>query len=139
MREILTEIKSTSIFVRRIPNLPYNPGLKYRARALRKAGNLAEVVFWKQVHKKKFHSIDFDRQRVIGNYIVDFYVVTLGLAIEIDCSSHNEKEDYDSLRDQFLVSLSIKVWRVSDVRIKFDLENVILELEDFIVKEYGKV
>ncbi|MBP1163359.1 very-short-patch-repair endonuclease [Chryseobacterium sp. PvR013] len=42
--------------------------------------------------QKKFHTIDFDRQRIIGNYIVDFYVKTLGLIIEIDGSSHDEKE-----------------------------------------------
>ena len=54
--------------------LPANPNLKTRARALRQARNLSEVLFWIQVTKGGFHKIDFDRQKVIGNYIVDFYV-----------------------------------------------------------------
>ncbi|WP_317228619.1 MULTISPECIES: DUF559 domain-containing protein [Chryseobacterium] len=44
--------------------------------------------------------MDFDRQRIIGNYIVDFYVKTLGLIIEIDGSSHDGKEIYDSIRQE---------------------------------------
>ncbi|WP_286411316.1 hypothetical protein [Myroides marinus] len=32
--------------------LPYNPKLKQRAKELRKAGNYAEVLFWKQVRNK---------------------------------------------------------------------------------------
>lgn len=54
------------------PNLPYNPKLKERAKALRYAENLPEVLFWIQVTKNQFHGLDFDRQRVIGNYIVVF-------------------------------------------------------------------
>ena len=79
-----------------IINLPYNAALKTRARALRKAGNLSEVIFWRQVRAGEFHNLDFDRQRVIGNYIVDFYVKSLGLVIEIDGESHNNKEEYDA-------------------------------------------
>ena len=30
-------------------SLPYNPALKERAKALRKAGNLAEVLLWQQL------------------------------------------------------------------------------------------
>jgi hypothetical protein len=32
--------------------LPFNPKLKQRARELRKAGNLPEVIFWNRVKKK---------------------------------------------------------------------------------------
>ena len=74
--------------------LPANPNLKTRARALRQARNLSEVLFWIQVTKGGFHKIDFDRQKVIGNYIVDFYVKKLRLVIEIDGSSHIGKEAY---------------------------------------------
>ena len=136
--EIAATINSITIYRHYIPNLPYNANLKSRARALRKAGNFAEVLFWLQVHKMKFHGIDFDRQRAIGNYIVDFYVVALGMAIEIDGEIHNDKENYDNLREEFLSSLGILVWRVSDFRVKFDLDNVMRELEEFIISQFGK-
>jgi very-short-patch-repair endonuclease len=55
-----------------VENLPRNPTLNQLAKNKRKAGILSEMLFWQQVHKGKFHKIDFDRQRIIGNYIVDF-------------------------------------------------------------------
>ena len=120
-----------------IENLPYNPQLKSRVRALRKAGNYPEVVFWKQVHKSLFWKIDFDRQRIIGNYIVDFYVKSLGLVVEIDGESHNEKEDYDLKREDYFKSFGLKVFRISSLRVLDDLTNVMVELEEFIVEEFS--
>ena len=40
-------------------------------------------------------AFDFDRQKPIDNYIVDFFCNELMLVIEIDGESHNEKIDYD--------------------------------------------
>lgn len=137
--EILTHINGLPIKRNFVESLPYNTKLKLRARSLRKAGVFFEVVFWKQVNRKQFHNIDFDRQRIIGNYIVDFYVKALGLVIEIDGSSHNDKEDYDIKREEYLKFLGLKIFRVSDLRIKHDLENVMHELETFIVENFSVV
>ncbi|HLW14398.1 MAG TPA: endonuclease domain-containing protein [Flavobacteriaceae bacterium] len=137
MKKVVTHIYDKPIYWRKIRVLPANRFLKARARSLRKAGVLAEVVFWLQVHKGKFHQIDFDRQRIIGNYIVDFYVKSLGLVIEIDGSSHNHKEDYDARRQAYLERLGLVVYRISDLRVKGDLDNVLKELEEFIVQEFG--
>ena len=90
-------------------NLPYNPKLKERARALRKAGNLPEVLFWNQVKRKQFKGYDFDRQKIIGNYIVDFFCVNCNVVIEIDGSSHDDKQEYDAERDSYLKSLGLTV------------------------------
>jgi very-short-patch-repair endonuclease len=90
-----------------------------------------------QVHKGIFWNIDFDRQRIIGNYIVDFYVKTIGLVIEIDGSSHDNKEVYDQKRENYLISLGLKVYKISDLRIKHDLNNVMMELEKYIIEEFG--
>ena len=136
-REITAYINGQPIYWNFIKNLPCNIKLKSRARALRKAGVLSEVIFWLQVHKGIFWKIDFDRQRIIGNYIVDFYIKTLGLIIEIDGSSHNDKEEYDQKREDYLVSLGLKVFRISDLRVKHDLNNVMIELEEYITKEFG--
>ena len=129
-------IKENPLKTNYILNLPYNPALKNRAKTLRKAGNFAEVVFWKQVRNWEFWQLDFDRQRVIGNYIVDFYAKSLGLVIEIDGESHNEKEDYDAKRDDFMISIGIRIFRISKLRVLHDLENVMVELEDYIILEY---
>ncbi len=128
--------KNQHIKTNYILNLPYNSAIKDRARALRKAGNYAEVAFWLHVHKGKFWNLDFDRQRVIGNYIVDFYIKSLGLVVEIDGESHNEKEKYDELRTQYLETLGIKVYRISKTRVLHDLGNVLDELENYIIEKY---
>jgi len=136
MTPILTHINDIPIKRNFVENLPFNIKLKSRARALRKAGNYSEVVFWQQVHKGKFHAIDFDRQRIIGNYIVDFYVKTLGLVIEIDGESHNNKEEYDDKREAYLLSLGLIVFRTNDFNVLHDLENVMKALEIFIIEHY---
>lgn len=89
--------------------LPYNPRLKERARELRQAGNLSEVLFWNQVKNKLFQGYDFDRQKIIGNYIVDFYCSNCNVVIEIDGKSHDDKQEYDAKRDSYLESLGLKV------------------------------
>ncbi len=95
-------------------NLPYNPKLKDRAKELRKAGNLPEVIFWKRVKNKKFKGLDFDRQKIIGNYIVDFYCSSHGVVIEIDGSSHNDdKYEYDKARDEYLISFGLEVIHIT--------------------------
>ncbi|MEC5166797.1 very-short-patch-repair endonuclease [Flavobacterium sp. PL11] len=89
-----------------------------------------------QVHKGKFWNIDFDRQRIIGNYIVDFYVKTFRLIVEIDGLSHSNKELYDQKREDYFVSLQFKFFRIPNNRIKHDLNDVMIKLEHNIVKEF---
>lgn len=131
-------INETPIKFTPILELPYNPALKERAKKLRQARNLPEVLFWMQVTKGGFHQLDFDRQRVIGNYIVDFYIKKLGLVIEIDGSSHEGKELYDAKREEFLCSLGLKVYRISVDDIKQRMDAVLGKLEGFIVENYGE-
>ncbi len=137
MKETLTVINGIPIYRNFVENLPYNPNLKALLKEKRKARILGEVIFWKKVRAKTFHEIDFDRQRIIGNYIVDFYVKRLGLIIEIDGSSHDEKQVYDSIRQKYLESLGLLVFRISDFDVRNNLSLVIRELEDFIVLHYG--
>lgn len=134
---ILCHINDIPIYRRKIPALPANRALAQRARALRKAGILSEVLFWLQVRNGSFHNIDFDRQRVIGNYIADFYVKALGLVIEIDGSSHDNKVEYDKMREQFLVDQGVKVYRIPDIRVKQEIGVVMEELECFIIENFS--
>ncbi|MBL4744427.1 MAG: DUF559 domain-containing protein [Cycloclasticus sp.] len=106
-------------------SLPYNPKLKQRARELRKAGNLSEVLFWNQVKRKQFLGLDFDRQKIIGNYIVDFYCANVQTVIEIDGSSHDDKQEYDAKRDAYLEGLGLTVIHILDADVKNNLEGVI--------------
>ena len=136
MKKILTEINGIPIYRNFVEDLPYNPQLKPLLSGKRKAGILSEVVFWKQVRAKSFHQLDFDRQRIIGNYIVDFYVKTLGLIIEIDGWSHDNKEIYDEVRQQYLESLGLTIFRITDFDVRNNIAIVMKELENFIIENY---
>ena len=115
-------------------SLPYNSKLIQRAKELRKAGNLAEVLFWNEVKRKKFYSLDFDRQKIIGNYIVDFYCAEKNLVIEIDGGSHDEKEEYDRIRDEYLKGLGLNIIHFLDSDIKNNLAGVFDYLRNYIAK-----
>ena len=56
----------------------------------------------------KTYPIQFNRQRVIGNYIVDFYCRRANLVIEIDGSQHylSDAITYDKERTQYLESVN---------------------------------
>jgi very-short-patch-repair endonuclease len=115
--------------------IPYNPNLKKLARKLRKDMTHGEVLLWNELKNSKFYGFDFDRQRCIDNYIVDFYCKTLQLAIEIDGMSHNHEEAFnkDALRQQRLESLGVKFIRFSESEIKNEILNVIRALEGKII------
>ena len=133
----MTIINDIRIKDHKVHNLPENRELLGYARKNRKAGNMADIAFWRQVHNKMFHGLDFDRQKVIGNYIVDFFVKKLGLVIEIDGGSHNEKADYDIQRDKYLENLGLKVFHTTDYDVLQHVNIVLSDLREYIIGNYG--
>lgn len=105
--------------------LPYNPNLKERAKKLRQAGNLSEVLLWNQFKNKQFKGLDFDRQKIIGNYIVDFFNASNKVVIEVDGQSHDDKHEYDKQRDLYLTGLGLCVIHILDIDVKQNIVGVI--------------
>ena len=112
--------------------IPYKPKLKEVARKLRKSGTLSEVLLWRYLKGKQVLGYDFDRQKPIDNYIVDFFCNELMLAIEIDGCSHNEKSEEDRIRQAKLESLGIRFLRFHDSDIKKNIQGVLWVIEDWI-------
>jgi very-short-patch-repair endonuclease len=115
--------------------IPYNPKLKSLARALRKNMTLSEVLLWNELKQKKMMGYDFDRQRPIDNYIVDFYCKDLMLAIEIDGESHQYADiaQNDIIRQNRLESLGLTVLRIDDLDVKQDIDAVLQIIEESIL------
>ena len=90
-------------------NLPYNKKLVQRAKDLRKSGSLPEALLWREIKSKKINGLDFDRQKVIGNYIVDFFCAKIKTVIEIDDKTHELKERHDSIRNKYLQDLGLRI------------------------------
>ncbi|MFV1985517.1 MAG: endonuclease domain-containing protein [Thiohalomonadales bacterium] len=114
--------------------IPYNPKLKHLARALRKNMTLSEILLWQELSGKKVVGYDFDRQRPIDNYIVDFYCKELQLAIEIDGDSHgyNDVIINDKKRQDRLESLGVNFLRFDDDYVLTDISGVIEDIELWI-------
>ena len=110
--------------------IKYRKDLKHLANKLRKNMTLSEILLWNEIKTKKLLGYDFDRQRPIGNYIVDFYCKDLNLAIEIDGNSHSgdEKCLYDSKREMELNNLGVEVIRFSDLDVKINMSGVLESL-----------
>ena len=113
-------------------DLPRNKNLKTFASDLRKKMTLSEVLLWERLNKKQLLGLDFNRQKIIGNYIIDFFCFKKMVAIEVDGDSHNEKIEYDAARDKYLESLGIRTLRIYDLDVKMNLDGVVYHIEKFI-------
>lgn len=107
----------------------YNPKLKERSRELRNNSTLAEVLLWENLKSRKLRGYQFARQKPIGNYIVDFFCHDLAFVIEIDGSSHEERQEQDDVRQDYLESLGLKVVRFLDKDVKSNIQGVVGQLE----------
>ncbi len=105
----------------------YNPNLKKYARELRKNLTEAEKLLWSRLRKKQLKGYRFHRQRIIGNYIVDFYCPRAKLVIEVDGGQHYEKNGKikDKIRDKYLKSIGLRVLRFSDCEVLLNLVEVL--------------
>ena len=112
--------------------IPYNPKLKELARKLRNDSTFTEILLWNYLKKKQIRGFDFDRQKPIDNYIIDFYCKDLKLAIEIDGESHYGKEYKDKIRDKRLNKFGITVLRFDDLDVRYKLEQVLQTIERWI-------
>ncbi|MGA8265535.1 MAG: endonuclease domain-containing protein [Ignavibacteriaceae bacterium] len=114
--------------------IPYNPKLKEYARKLRKDSIFTEILMWNNLKGKQVREYDSDRQRPIDNYIVDFYCKDLQLAIEVDGESHYGNEARDEKKDKRLNELGVTVLRFDDMEMRYQLEKVIKNIEEWIDK-----
>jgi very-short-patch-repair endonuclease len=117
--------------------IPYNPKLKAIARKLRKEMTLSEVLLWNELKQKKMLGYDFDRQKPLDNYIVDFFCKNLNLAIEIDGNSHDNEEAYkaDMMRQQRLESFGVRFLRFDDREVKQDMSNVLRTIKTWVKQQ----
>ena len=96
----------------------YNKKLVPTARMLRKNMTPEEKHLWYDFLKKLPCTVQ--RQHNIGNYIVDFYIASKKVVIEVDGLQHTSPEhrDADAKRDSDLFALGITVLRYSNDNIR---------------------
>jgi len=111
--------------------LPYNPILKERAKKLRQNMTFSEVKLWKELKNGQMMGYDFDRQRPIRNYIVDFYCKDLQLALEVDGITHEEEKTIlkDKERQNELKMSGVSFLRFDALLIVNKVESAVMEIE----------
>ena len=107
---------------------PYNKILTQFAKELRKNMTPEEKHLWYDF--LKLLPMTVKRQYVVGNYILDFFIPEVNLAIELDGSQHYEekKREEDKVRDETLLSDGIKVVRYPNTEINKNFRGVLVDL-----------
>ena len=112
----------------------HNKNLTNTAKALRKNMTEEERHLWYDFLRD--YPVRFLRQKVIGNYIVDFYCAAAALVVELDGSQHFEPENAikDTVRSEHLESLGLKIIRIPNNEINRNFSGV-CEYIDLLVKQ----
>ena len=116
--------------------LPYNSDLNDRAKDMRKNLTLSERKLWKMYlqyfNKRWDNKITILKQKIIDNYIVDFYIPKFNLIIEIDWESHNDRIDYDIERTQILQWYWLTEIRFRNHEIQNNFTNICNKLDQIL-------
>ena len=102
----------------------YNKSLVANARTMRKNMTKEEKHLWYDFLKRLPFTVN--RQKNIGDFIVDFFIAEKRVVIEIDGAQHFESDnrDADKHRDDELMKLGITVLRYSNHEINKNFEAV---------------
>jgi very-short-patch-repair endonuclease len=85
-----------------------------RARRLRREMTLPEILLWRALRRKTLGGLRFRKQHAIGEYVLDFYLPSARLAVEVDGLAHDmgDNPERDAGRDAWLAERGIKVLRI---------------------------
>ena len=85
-----------------------------RAKALRGAMSLPEVLLWRELKLAK-SDVRFRKQHPAGPYVLDFFCARANLAVEVDGIAHNmgDRPQRDIERDAWLKQYRIEVVRIA--------------------------
>ena len=112
----------------------HNPAMTDHARKLRKDMTKEERHLWYDFLRQ--YPVRFLRQKVIDQYIVDFYCASAKLMVELDGSQHYDDQGlaYDAIRKEKLESRDLTILRIPNDGIKRNFAGV-CECIDRIVQE----
>jgi very-short-patch-repair endonuclease len=96
-----------------------------RAVRMRRSMTPAEEKLWGHLRSGRLGGFHFRRQQIIEPYIVDFYCHKSAVVVELDGSSHHNREDYDRLRDTYLKQRGLRVLRFLNTQVDKEIENVL--------------
>jgi len=116
--------------------IPYSAFLKDIAKRLRHNMTFSEVKLWNELKNGKMLGYDFDRQRAIDDYVVDFFCKDLMLTLEVDGITHMDEDAIlkDKKRQSQLEALGVKFLRFDAMLIVNKVESVVKEIQNWIIE-----
>ena len=116
-------------------SLPYKRKMIPRAKELRKEATAQENRLWYAFLSN--YSVRFQRQKVIGAFIADFYCHEARLVIEIDGSQHFTPEGlkYDKQRTAALETLNLRVIRFTNQEVDHQFDGVCRMIDAFLIEQ----
>ena len=114
--------------------LPRNKELKELSTKLRNDATPEENKLWFEFLRT--YPVQFNRQRIVGNYILDFYCAKAKLVVEIDGSQHYENKGilYDSKRTDYLEEFGLYILRFSNLEINEKFYEVCTVIDEAVKK-----
>lgn len=95
----------------------------------------SEVKLWNRLKSFQMMGYDFDRQRPMLHYIVDFYCKDVFLVIEVDGITHHDEHIFlkDEIRDEDLAEYGITVLRLNALDVVNRIEMVLKVIENWLL------
>ncbi len=119
--------------------LPRNKKLRSRSTQMRNEPTPQERHLWYDFLRAA--RPQWNRQRIIGSYIVDFYCAKAGLVVELDGGQHYDESgliEYDRIRTEYLEALGLNVLRFTNLEVDHDFpavcQKILMETERLLKK-----
>jgi very-short-patch-repair endonuclease len=91
---------------------------------LRRDSTWPEKIVWGMLRDGRLGGLKFRRQHPIGPYTVDFYCHEIGLVVEVDGASHEDRAGHDRKRTEYPAQQGLRVLRVTNTDVMSDAEAV---------------
>ena len=116
----------------------HNKNIVHLAKELRKNMTPEEKHLWYDCLRN--YPVKLLKQKVIGNYIVDFYCAKANLVIELDGSQHGFETEIenDAKRTEYLESLGLTVIRVPNYEIHNNFLWVCRYIDSMVTKSLSQ-
>lgn len=118
---------------------PYNKANILLAKNLRRNMTKHERKLWYDFLSN--FPVRFQRQKAIGNYIVDFYCAKAALIIEVDGCGHYTDEGIagDDDRTKSLESMGLNILRITNLEISSNFSGVCQMIEHEVERRRAQV
>ena len=116
--------------------IPYKRSNVVLARNLRKNMTPWERKLWYEFLRE--YPVRFQRQKPIGDFIVDFYCAKARLIVELDGSQHYSKTDMlkDKIRTEKLEKFNLTVIRIPNSEIDENFAEICDYIDDYVRKHF---